>query len=157
MTKDVMDKYKELEFVTEKLVDYCNNTVGMATACEVIAVEAALERLYKARQKESEKDMTKVNNGGPAFPEAGARGKASGGEGMTLRQYAAIKLKVPNSGTDWLDEMIRESLRVELAAKAMQVSLYKCEYFPDEHWRMGVALDSYAMADAMREMGEMKK
>jgi hypothetical protein len=30
---------------------------------------------------------------------------------MTLRQYAAIKLKVPNSGTDWLDDMIRESLR----------------------------------------------
>ena len=28
--------------------------------------------------------------------------------GMTLRQYAAIHLKVPNSGTDWLDEMIKE-------------------------------------------------
>lgn len=78
MAKEELDKYKELEFVVEKLVDYCNNTVGMATACELIAVEAALERLYKARQKESEKDMTNViNNGGPAFPEAGARGKAS--------------------------------------------------------------------------------
>lgn len=131
MTKDVMDKYKELEFVVEKLVDYCNN-VGIATACELIAVEAALERLYKARQKESEKDMTNViNNGKPAFPEAGARGKASGGEGMSMRDY--------------------------FAAKAMQVSFYKCEYFPDEHWRMGVALDSYAMADAMLEMREMKK
>jgi hypothetical protein len=41
-------------------------------------------------------------------------------EGMSLRQYAAIKLKVPNSGTDWLDEMIRQSLRDEFAAKAMQ-------------------------------------
>lgn len=40
--------------------------------------------------------------------------------GMTLRQYAAIKLKVPNSGTDWLVEMILESLRNDLAAKAMQ-------------------------------------
>ena len=30
-------------------------------------------------------------------------------EGMTLRQYAAIHLKVPNSGTDWLDEMIEEA------------------------------------------------
>jgi hypothetical protein len=29
--------------------------------------------------------------------------------GMTLRQYAAIKLKVPDSGTDWLDDMIRKS------------------------------------------------
>ena len=130
MTRDELDKYKELEFVVEKLVNYCNN-VGVATACELIAVEAALERLYKARQKESEKGMTNVNNGGPAFPEAGTRGKASGGEGMNLRDY--------------------------FAAKAMQVSLYKCEYFPDEHWRMGVALDSYAMADAMLEMREMKK
>jgi len=33
--------------------------------------------------------------------------------GMTLRQYAAIKLKVPNSGTDWLDEMIRQSLQAK--------------------------------------------
>ena len=61
MTKDELDKYKELEFAVEKLVDYCNNTEGMATACEVIAVEAALERLYKARQKESKKDMTKAD------------------------------------------------------------------------------------------------
>jgi len=29
--------------------------------------------------------------------------------GMTLRQYAAIHLKVPDSGTDWLDEMIKKS------------------------------------------------
>lgn len=33
--------------------------------------------------------------------------------GMTLRQYAAIKLKVPNSGTDWLDEMIEEANRLD--------------------------------------------
>jgi len=39
----------------------------------------------------------------------------------------------------------------------MEVNLNKCECFPDEHWRMGVALDSYAMADAMLEMREMKK
>lgn len=40
--------------------------------------------------------------------------------GMTLRQYAAITLKVPNSGTDWLDDMIFESLRSEIAIKALQ-------------------------------------
>lgn len=45
--------------------------------------------------------------------------------GMTLRQYAAIKLRVPNSGTDWLDEMIRTSLRDDLAAKTVQA------YFTD--------------------------
>ena len=36
-----------------------------------------------------------------------------------LRQYAAIKLKVPNSGIDWLDVMIVESLRDDIAAKAL--------------------------------------
>jgi hypothetical protein len=41
-------------------------------------------------------------------------------DGMSLRQYAAIKLRVPESGTDWLDDMIRKSLRTDLAAKAMQ-------------------------------------
>ena len=29
--------------------------------------------------------------------------------GMTLREYAAIKLRVPKSGTDWLDEMILQA------------------------------------------------
>jgi hypothetical protein len=35
--------------------------------------------------------------------------------GMTLRQYAAIKLKVPDSGLDWLDAMIVQSLRDDFA------------------------------------------
>jgi hypothetical protein len=43
--------------------------------------------------------------------------------GMTLRQYAAIHLKVPNSGDDWLDEMIATSVRNDLAAKVLQVAL----------------------------------
>lgn len=57
--------------------------------------------------------MSNTNTGGPAFPESGPRGQASGGEGMTLRQYAAIHLKVPNSGTDWLDEMIEEANKID--------------------------------------------
>jgi hypothetical protein len=40
--------------------------------------------------------------------------------GMTLRQYAAIRLRVPDSGTDWLDEMIRKSNRDYFAAAALQ-------------------------------------
>jgi hypothetical protein len=67
--------------------------------------------------------------GGPAFPSLNAEmtGIDSDGVerfdvepsgGMTLRQYAAIKLKVPDSGTDWLDAMIVKSLRDEFAGKA---------------------------------------
>ena len=49
-------------------------------------------------------------NGGPAFP----LDRDVVNVGMTLRQYAAIKLKVPDSGTDWLDDMIRKSNSIDL-------------------------------------------
>ncbi len=58
--------------------------------------------------------------GGPAFPAQFFDDRAIG---MTLRQYAAIKLKVPDSGTDWLDEMIRDSLRDEFAAKSIDSAI----------------------------------
>lgn len=64
--------------------------------------------------------------------------------GMTLRQYAAIKLKVPNSGTDWLDEMIKKSLHDDLAAKAMQSLLCL-----ERGSLADAALTAYMMADAM--------
>lgn len=66
--------------------------------------------------------------GGPAFPQHGfdtvAERFTSQG-GMTLRQYAAIKLRVPNSGTDWLDEMIMQSLRDEMMIKLELIDAVK--------------------------------
>lgn len=70
--------------------------------------------------------MSAPNDSGPAFPVMGKRWHPDGGfhevqhGGMTLRQYAAIHLRVPNSGDDWLDDMIREAQRNDFAAKAMQ-------------------------------------
>ena len=47
-----------------------------------------------------------INDGGPAFPTpAGIQHN----DGMTLRQYAAIKLCVPDSVLPWLDDMIAKS------------------------------------------------
>lgn len=66
--------------------------------------------------------MTQRNDGGPAFARAGFSGPAGFGRpvvGMSLRQYAAISLRVPDSGTDWLDDMIRQSARDEFAGKAL--------------------------------------
>ena len=40
-------------------------------------------------------------------------------------------------------------LRDYFAAQAMAVVLAQINDFPDETWRMGVALDAYKMADAM--------
>jgi hypothetical protein len=66
---------------------------------------------------------------------------------MTLREYAAIKLKVPDSGTDWLDEMIAKSLRDEVAAKAMQGLVENANWrgMPED----ALAKAAYNMADAM--------
>jgi hypothetical protein len=53
-----------------------------------------------------------INDGGSAFPSPPSQhsnGFYSTGEGMTLRQYAAIKLCVPDSGLPWLDDMIAKS------------------------------------------------
>lgn len=66
--------------------------------------------------------------GGPAFPvaEFHLNGNVhSDWRGMTLRQYAAIKLRVPNSGTDWLDEMIMQSLRDEMMTKLELIDAVK--------------------------------
>ena len=75
-------------------------------------------------------EPTQSADGGPAFPRTGMCNNPIGGtstsvlaEGMTLRQYAAIKLQVPNSGTNWLDEMIVEARRMDLAGQTMAALL----------------------------------
>lgn len=89
-------------------------------------------------------------NDQPAFPAQFFDERATG---MTLRQYAAIKLRVPDSGNDWLDEMIRHSLRDEFAANAMQAMLAH----PDSKETASpqtYASAAYTMADAMLEAGK---
>lgn len=97
--------------------------------------------------------MTKKQDGGPAFPVPEAA-NLNDQEGMTLRQYAAIQLRVPNSGTDWLDDMIRQARRDDAAEKAMAGD-----------WAAGnagnVSFDEdtrryYRMADAMLRAREAK-
>lgn len=82
---------------------------------------------YRTKAPLPDKDKvsaTPVNDGGPAFPQTvdswfGKDGNVPAPSGMTLRQYAAIKLRVPNSGTPWLDEMICENRRMDLAGQAL--------------------------------------
>lgn len=100
-----------------------------------------------------------TNTGGPAFPTdnyAAIVPLSTGySEGMTLRQYAAIKLKVPDSGTDWLDEMIVKANRDYFAAKAMQGMLAYAHLKPLSGQSM-YAIDAYKMADAMLAAREQK-
>ncbi len=105
--------------------------------------------------------MTTVNNGGPAFPvplNPGQSWNEMGPcDGMTLRQYAAIKLRIPASGTDWLDQMIEASLRDEMAAKAMpglMVRNWSAFKGSDSELIEVWARSSYGVADAMLKARE---
>lgn len=91
--------------------------------------------------------MSNFDDGGPAFPVQDAASWQ--GHGMSLRQYAAIKLRVPNSGADWLDEMILTSLRDEFAAKAMQ-GMAGSHGYCERGWdQKDLAGQAYELADAM--------
>lgn len=69
--------------------------------------------------------MSKKNDGGPTgvfyakYPR------------MSSREYAAIELCVPDSGIDWLDDMIRQSLCDRFAGMALQGMLAGVESNPD--------------------------
>lgn len=73
--------------------------------------------------------MSKINNGGPAFPSP-TDGMLDN-EGMTLRDYFAAK-----------------ALPV-IYTQAMEEAAEGSGLFQHEDWRMGLALDAYSMADAM--------
>jgi hypothetical protein len=96
-----------------------------------------------------------INDGGYAFPSIVSDPAFLRWEpGVTLRQYAAIKLRVPESGTDWLDDMIRKSNRDYFAAAAMR-GLLSCPPGPE----LGVsyfATSAYLFADAMIKAREAK-
>jgi G:T-mismatch repair DNA endonuclease (very short patch repair protein) len=94
-----------------------------------------------------------INDGGPAFPHTtqwDGITPAINYHGMTLRQYAAIRLRVPDSGTDWLDDMIRKSNRDYFAAAAIN----------EVGWYNNInqsAIMAYEIADAMlKARGEAK-
>lgn len=85
--------------------------------------------------------MSKHNNGGPAFPSAPEADKIYNriNSGMTLRDYFAAKA-MPALYRDFWDDF-RSGVNCRVP----------------EDWKMGIAIDSYAMADAMlkaREGGE---
>lgn len=63
----------------------------------------------------------KLETGGPAFPlTVETQGSGVSIHGMSLRAYASIHLGVPQSEHDWLNDMIREKQRNELAKAAMR-------------------------------------
>jgi len=98
----------------------------------------------------------KIEDGGPAFPEhaGGMFGEhVTRTRGMTLRQYAAIRLKVPQSGLPWLDEMINEARRDAFAGQALAGLLADPSVTASEKC---VAIAAMDYADAMIEAGRVE-
>lgn len=99
--------------------------------------------------------MSDINDSGPAFPilaEQAADGWAHCG--VTLRQYAAIKLKVPDSGIDWLNEMIAKSRRLDaLEAIAPAIVAKMTNYDPifDPNTHVSIAKISHKIYAALRD------
>ncbi|UXC34814.1 hypothetical protein [Cupriavidus gilardii] len=98
--------------------------------------------------------MTTIKDGEPAFPCQAEGWTRSDASGLTARQYAAIHLRVPDSGTDWLDDMIRKAQRDEFAAKAMQGLCANDGY--NNHPPATIANEAYGIADAMLAAREGK-
>jgi hypothetical protein len=80
--------------------------------------------------------------------------------GMTLKQYAAIHLKVPRSGDKDIDGMIRESRKADFAVQAM-AGLLAGSALKDET-SDGYATRAFGAADALlaeweKEAGQAKR
>jgi hypothetical protein len=84
-----------------------------------------------------------------AFPALKEHGLNYGCPGMTLREYAAIHLRVPDSGSDWLDKMIEQRLRDEVAAKVMHGTLFHIKPVLEQDEMRGLANMSYYIADVI--------
>ncbi len=105
--------------------------------------------------------MSDKENSGAAFPGGGFNHLDGSPElpGLSMRQYAAIKLKVPDSGVDWLDEMIERSRRDDVAAMAMQGLLSRGLHYATEGINTArrpldnedISVHAYDVADAMRK------
>jgi len=75
--------------------------------------------------------------------------------GLTAREHAAITLRVPDSGQEWLDDMIREARRWDAAQAAMQGILASPdggENTPESLARCAVA-DTDALFAALKAEG----
>jgi hypothetical protein len=76
--------------------------------------------------------------------------------GMTLKKYAAIRLKVPRSGYPEIDAMIRESRRAEFAGQAMAglLAWENAKVFPDEESKVAFAVAEAMLAEWEKEAGK---
>jgi hypothetical protein len=89
-----------------------------------------------------------MKDNGRAFPDC------LGGGGMTLRQYAAVKLRVPRSGDPELDKWILESRRMDYIGQILTTIEYTEEGKTDFAIRLKIA--DGMLAEWEKEAGHEK-
>lgn len=114
----------------------------------------------KKKQREAIIGTPDFSQREPAFPIFNDYGKTSSIEssmaagcssGLTKLEYACIKLKIPKSGNDELDSLIKESILNDFAGKAMEglLAIQPVSIFAD------VARDAKNSAKALiKQLGE---
>jgi hypothetical protein len=74
-----------------------------------------------------------------------------------MRQYAAIKLRVPRSGDPELDAMIRKSRRMDLVQKALSGCIGMDKAHIGKNSAQILVEEAFMMADAMLAEWEKEK
>jgi hypothetical protein len=78
--------------------------------------------------------------------------------GMTLKQYAAIKLKVPRSGDPEIDKWILENRRADFAQAAIAGVIAEAnQYFINQQAAENIAGQALTIADAVLAEWEKEK
>ena len=76
----------------------------------------------------------------------------NGGAGLSVREFAAIQLRVPDSGDEQIDAMIRQANRRDFAGQAMAGLMTKYYHEKCEGYNAGyVARECVELADALIE------
>lgn len=99
---------------------------------------------------------TPRDDGGPAFPSQITTEDRNGApivtefKGLSAREYAAIHLRVPDSGTAWLDEMIYQQIRSQAFSEVACTMLTDMRLVAKEPaWFDHAAVIAIRIADAM--------
>lgn len=97
----------------------CLMVEGESDLSRLSEVVMILSKKYSMKNERSRQE--------PVFPVTGEQmdriEKYPQMAGLSIEEYAAIHLRIPNSGQEWLDEMIKKANRRDAAIAAMQALL----------------------------------
>jgi hypothetical protein len=131
---------------------YATDNYGWQEAVQVRRQAAAdVVRQIEAWETDDEKGgnrMIEDRSAFPVFDSVNSGGYTCIDGGLTARQYASVQLRVPRSGDEEIDAMIRENRRAEFAAQAM-AAIVAAESDAICFYEDKLAKKAFEFADAM--------